>query len=181
MVFVLFFVTTSRCGQTLLFTKTYVIMSNKKDFWTVGRSQDVIFGIFCHFSSPITPLKMISQPKKNVNFRHYDFPQHFKYLIGFCVSPSQMVQSEIDFWGCEKTVLAANFGTPLAEGKWESVYLTQPLTYCLLSSVELTRHGAPQNSCRGEIFVKFCHPLKKVNFCGFFYLFDDVSGRYFGQ
>lgn len=67
---------------------------------------------------------MISQLKKNVNFRLYDFPQHFKYLIGFCVSPSQMVQSEIDFWGCEKTVLAANFGTPLAEGKWESVYLT---------------------------------------------------------
>ena len=78
-------------------------MSNKKDFWTVGRPQDVIFGIFCHFSSPITPLKMISQPKKNVNFRHYDFPQHFKYLIGFCASPSQMVQPEIDFWGCEKT------------------------------------------------------------------------------
>ena len=104
MVFVLFFVTTSRCGQTLLFTKTYVIMSNKKDFWTVGRPQDVIFGIFCHFSSPITPLKMISQPKKNVNFRLYDFPQHFKYLIGFCASPFQMVQPEIDFWGCEKTV-----------------------------------------------------------------------------
>lgn len=104
MVLVLYFFTTSRCGQTLLFSKTYVIMSNKKKIKDRGPPSRRNFWDFLPFFKSNYPLKMISQLKKNVNFRLYDFPQHFKYLIGFCASPSQMVQPEIDFWGCEKMV-----------------------------------------------------------------------------
>ena len=61
-----------------------------------------------------------------MNVCSYDSSADFKNVIGFCVAASEMVELELDFWGYgkPKLVAATNFGTSLAEGKWESVNLT---------------------------------------------------------
>lgn len=57
---------------------------------------------------------MKSQLKSKGSQRSYDFPADFKNLIGFCLALSQVVEQELDFWGCEerKMFSATNLGPP---------------------------------------------------------------------
>ena len=58
-------------------------MSNKKDFWTVGRSQDVIFGIFLSFFKSNHPPEDDFTAKKERQFSALRFSPTFQIFNRF--------------------------------------------------------------------------------------------------
>lgn len=76
-------------------------MSSKERFFqVVEHPERRDFYNFLQFFKFIYPLKMTSPRKNKGTVLPYDLLQ-IKNLIGFCVAFPQMVEPELDFWGCK--------------------------------------------------------------------------------
>ena len=89
----------------------------------------VFASFYLFFKSNLVPEGDITAKNKGPIWS-YNFPRDFKIVIGFCVSLLEMVEPELDFWGCQKQkkmVASTNFGSLfpfLLEVKWGSENLT---------------------------------------------------------
>ena len=142
-------------------------MSSKEQFFqVVGHIER---RDFCNFL-PVFKCNLLPeddvQRKNNGTLVACDFPLNFKNLIGFCVAPSQMVELELDFWGCKNQKMGdgLNFGALLAGEKRDSENLRQPLTYSHSNMVQSVRQKGPTRFRLRRDICQLLSPLEKGQF-----------------